>query len=389
MEPPAAEERPGSDQGELAYPPAASEETEPRAYAAPVPFVTELVEPGDKEEALSLSEALPEGLVVLNDGGNDSNQSFLNGAGAPDAKHEHPPVNYHAYAACTAGSFLRDAARIRPAQQSVLLLLRRDLKRCLKTMEALQATGRRVAVSLKESGSHQMAALLNDGPRLALFREICARADACLASTPELIPVYRGAGGRRVEFIPTPYPIDSPAWDFSRPLSERRGIFIGTREFDVLSRNHLAALLAIQSLGVAATVINPDGRKGRRVLASLGFGGLRVVEGRLDYASYLRLMAEHRVVFQLDRSAVPGQVAGDALLCRVPCIGGDGAVERIAFPTLCGYGREANELVEKAAHLLRDDAACLAATEDSQRLAREKLSFTEGAKQLKAFFGSL
>jgi len=47
----------------------------------------------------------------------------------------------------------------------------------------------------------------------------------------------------RVAFIPTPYPIDDRRWDFSRPIEERSGIFIGTREWNVLSRNHLGALL--------------------------------------------------------------------------------------------------------------------------------------------------
>lgn len=45
-------------------------------------------------------------------------------------------------------------------------------------------------------------------------------------------------------------------------------------------------------------------------------------------------MARHKIVLQLDRSHVPGQVAGDALLCRIPCVGGDGAIERITFQKL-------------------------------------------------------
>ena len=41
--------------------------------------------------------------------------------------------------------------------------------------------------------------------------------------------------------------------------------------------------------------------------------------------------ARHKIVLQADKSAVPGQVAGDALLCRMPCVGGDGAIDRLAF----------------------------------------------------------
>lgn len=330
----------------------------------------------------ALAESLA--VAVLNPGGRDPDQRFERAA-EPGAGH--PPVNYHAYAACTGGSFHCDAATILPEQKAVLLLLRRDLKRALRLLPALQAQGKRVAVSLKESGSHQVAALLDDAGRLVLFRELCARADFCLSSTPDLVPFYLGAGARRAEFVPTPYPVESPAWDFSRPPGERRGILIGTREFGVPTRNHLAALLALRPLGEPLTVFNPDGGKGRKKLAALGIETLQIVEGRLGYEAYLERMAMHRLVFQLDRSAVPGQVAGDALLCRVPCVGGDGAVERIAFPGLCGFGETTAGLVEKAALLMRDDAACAQAVADSQRLAREQLSFGAVARRLAEAFG--
>ena len=66
-------------------------------------------------------------LAVLNPGGGDPFQAFPGRAGAPGTS-GHPPVNYHAYAACTGGSFHRDAKTIPDEQNAVLLLLRRDLK---------------------------------------------------------------------------------------------------------------------------------------------------------------------------------------------------------------------------------------------------------------------
>src|SRR5438876_10792614 len=48
---------------------------------------------------------------------------------------------------------------------------------------------------------------------------------------------------------------------------------------------------------------------------------------RKSYPEYLRDVSRHKIVLQLDRSHVPGQLAGDALLCRIPCVGGDGAIE--------------------------------------------------------------
>ena len=316
-------------------------------------------------------------LAVLNPGGRDREQRFPDGAGAPDA-HGHAPVNFHAYAACTRGGFFCDAKAIPREMRAVLLLLRSKLKAALAALKTLKAEGRTVAISWKESGQHQVAKQLDSAANLAMFREICALADGALSSTTELVPLCRAAGARAAEFIPTPYPVDDARWDFSRPLAERSGIFIGTREWDVPSRNHAAALLRASALGVPVTVFNLDGRSGKKKLDALGCDALHVIEERLPYPDYLREMAKCRVVFQLDASAVPGQVAGDALLCRMPCVGGNGAVDRVAFD-------ESADLVA----LLHDDAALRAAVESSQARAQSSLSFAACAERLEKFFGAL
>ena len=316
-------------------------------------------------------------LAVLNPGGRDAEQLFADGPGAPDDR-VHAPVNYHAYAACTGGGFYRDAARIPAECKTVLVLLRRDLKPALRALRELHTQGKAVAISWKESGRHQIARQLDDAGTLGLFREICAEADAALSSTPELVSLYREAGARIAEFIPTPYPLEDPRWDFSRPLAERSGIIIGTREWNVPTRNHAAALLRACGLSVPVTVCNPEGRTGRKKLAALGCEHLHVIEGRRPYTEYLREMAKCRVVFQLDTSAVPGQVAGDALLCAMPCVGGNSAIEQEAFTAL-----------PPLETLLHDDAAWLAAVETSQTQARERLGFTAVARRLAEFFAPL
>jgi len=316
-------------------------------------------------------------LAVLNPAGRDREQRFPDGAGAPDP-HGHAPVNYHAYAACTHGGFFRDARAIPAEMRAVLVLLRKDLKATLAAVKTLKADGHTVAISWKESGQHQVAAQLDSASHLTLFREICTAADGALSSTLDLVPLYRAAGAKVAEFIPTPYPVDDARWDFSRSLAERLGIFIGTREWDVPSRNHAAAVLRAGALGVPVTVFNLDGRSGRKKLDAPGIASLRVIEERLPYPDYLREMAKCRVVFQLDSSAVPGQVAGDALLCRMPCIGGNGAVDRIAFDNGADIGS-----------LLREDTAWRDAVEASQARARETLSFAAVAARLQEFFAAL
>jgi len=328
-------------------------------------------------------------LAVLNPGGNDREQAFPDGAGSPDAAAPHPPVNYHAYAACTGGTFYRDPARIPADRRSVLLVLRRDLKECLKALRRLKGEGRQVAVSLKESGLHQVAKLLGAAENLELFREICELADGCIASTPDLVEIYRAVGGKHAQFIPTPYPVESKKWDFALPLAQRSGVFIGTREWDTPSRNHAAAVLLAASLGAPVTVVNEDGRAGRKRIAATGLVKAQVIEGWLPYPDYLRLIARHRIVLQLDRSAVPGQVAGDCLLCGVPCVGGDGAIERIAFPNSSGFAEGVDEVHEIASRLLRDDEACTAAIKLSREIALQRLAFTAVSRELADYFTGL
>ncbi len=326
-------------------------------------------------------------LAVLNPGGRDPDQIFPDFAGSP-SETAHPPVNFHGYAACVGGAFYRRDQAIPASERRVLLLLRGNLKACRQPLVEFRRARKTLLVSLKESGLSQAGALLGDLARLERFREICGRADAALSPVEDLLPLYRAAGARTVEFIPTPYPVEDERWNFSQPLETRRGLFIGTREFDAPARHHLAALMTIQPLaeamGEPVTVINTEGWRGARLLARLGFspGQLRVVTGRLPYPQYLRLMAAHKLVFQMDGGAVPGQVAGDALLCRVPCVGGNGAVERLAFPELCGHGRTPEQLFDLAARLLEHPHDSAEVIQQALQAARARLSFAAVARQL-------
>jgi hypothetical protein len=330
-------------------------------------------------------------LTVLNPGGRDDAQDFPDGAG--ETALPHPPTNFHAYAACTRGSFQRETKDALAQKTPVLVLLRGDFSASELALETLQKVGRFVAVSLKETGLHQIADQLQNSTRLARFVRIVQKADACLAPTQEAADLYRALRGNdRAAFIPTPYPVDDRRWDFSRPVEQRAGIFVGTREWDVPSRNHLAALIMArrlsESTGENVTVFDYEGRKGARLLSELGFaaGKLRVLNRKLAYPHYLREMARHKIVLQLDTSFVPGQVAGDALLCRVPCAGGNGAIDRLAFPDTCGFARSISEIELLASRLLTDGAFYQSSVKAMIPAASKSLGFEVVAKQLEAFF---
>ncbi len=277
-------------------------------------------------------------LTVLNLGGRDPEQQFR-GVPAP-GEGAHPPINFHAFAACTHGAFHQNPRHAIAENTPVLLLLRGDFRASERALADLKKHGRTVVVS----------------------------------------------------FIPTPYPVEDQRWNFCLPPDEQSGIFVGTREWDVPSRNHFAALLVARQLcdatGEPVTVVNLDGYKAGRLLSELKFPEekLHVIEKWKSYPEYLRDVSRHKIVLQLDRSHVPGQVAGDALLCRIPCVGGDGAIERIAFSRTCGEGRAITEIASMALDLLTNADLRGAIVTESEQRALEHLSFQAVRSQLAKFF---
>jgi hypothetical protein len=328
-------------------------------------------------------------LAVLNPAGRDHEQHFAENRSAP--ANEHAPVNFHAYAACTHGAVFRDLKRAIASGWPVLLLLRGDFRASERALAELKKSKRKTVVALKETGAHQVAQQLSDPTRFARFVRMVRTANGCVASTPEVADFFRLFRDNGIEYLPTPYPIEDENWNWA--MENRSGIFVGTREFAVPTRNHLSALLAVKKLSDATkepvTVFNFDRRRGAKLISEMGFRKIRVHEKRMVYRAYLGEVASHKIVFQLDRSRVPGQVAGDALLCRSVCVGGDGAIERIAFPETCGEKRGDAELIEIAQRLLTNENERRAVAERATKIAKEKLSFRAGRETLARFFAEM
>ena len=325
---------------------------------------------------------------VLNPDGRDAPVDYRHSVGAPDAS-VHPPVNYWAYAAATGGRFHQSLSTLTEPSDAVLVLLRRRNGAALKALAALKSAGRRVLVSWKETGTHQIEQQTRWWLQRATLRRALKLADGAIATTEASIAEYRrfASANFPVHNIPTPYPVDVPAWDFSVPVEQRRGIFVGTREFDVPSRRHADALQLAAELArkarVPVTVMNTDGPRARRRVEDLMRGvELRLIEQRLPYPDYLRMLAAHRVVLQRDASQVPGQIAGDALLCRIVAVGGNGSSERVAFPEYASLNDDPATLLQAALRLLTDESAYREAVTRSQQLAAKNLSFTWARQEL-------
>lgn len=318
---------------------------------------------------------------VLNPGGRDREILYADmPVRIPSAGH--PPVNFHAYAACTGGGFFVDAARVPDGSFVVVLLRPRHLDRAEKCISGLCRRDCLVAVTLKECGLHQLAEGFFDSPRVERLRAIARVTDRFVAATEELVPFFHALGFRRGGCIPTPYPVGLVPYLES---DSRAGILVGTREFRVPSRNHLLAIAAVAAVSPDLTVLCEEGGVGEKVIRACAPGS-RIVRGPVPYAEYLSLMAGHRVVFQLDRSSVPGQVAGDALLAGAVCVGGDGAVDRLAFPRTCGWGRTVPELVGMARSLLESPDEWVRCRDESRENAVERLSFEVIAPRLRSLF---
>ncbi len=346
-------------------------------------------------------------LAVVSAGGVDGCQPFPKGAGQPGDP-GHLPINFHAYAACTQGAYLSGDDAM-PEADDVLLLLGRDMRRSARMLARLKAAGKKVVVTIKETGLQQIGAGFQEFENWSAFREVCQAADGALATTHDTEPLYLAASRRLpLTFLPPPYPVEE--WDLS-PQDEgsRSGVFIGTRQLFVTSRNHALALALVSPVakeaGQEVTVISGrasdltgmkrllnkvadySGRWHERFAAEAGW--VKIITRQLPAVEYLRLMAGHRLVFQLDQSSVPGQVAGDALLCRMPCVGGNGTAERLVFPDLCGHGRTTGEVLELTRRLLADGERRRAMVDKAVGIALEKMCFSSARRQLAEFYASL
>lgn len=339
---------------------------------------------------------------MLNPGGRDPHVAYTSGPGTADGS-GHPPINFHAYAAATGGDFLNSvSAALTADHDAVLILIRRRVKVSLEAVQRLKDAGRTVLVSWKEAGPYQIAEQLRSSSTLDSYQEILSLADGVLSPCAVLPPCWGWISAaefaRKTRFIPTPYPLQFDAWDFSKPVEQRKGILVGTRKFFTPIRNHLLTLAESATLtadlNVPVTVINGDKRAGRRMLQQLeeSFpeGSLRIIERPLPYRQYLDLMASHKLVFQLDRGAVPGQVAGDALLCRTLCAGGNSAIEQLVFPDFTDtVGSSLDGLRTKVRHLLSDDSAYQSAVDTANQRALESVSYSVVADQLHSFVDHL
>lgn len=303
-----------------------------------------------------------------------------------------PPLGFAGFAACTGGGIYRKSSEIPPEERRVLLVIGRDLKAARQATIDLRRSGKTIVATLENGGRFAIRSWLNSPADLSLFREICSRAHAGLAVSHDSEPILRAGGLLHVEVIPAPLPLQETEWNFSIPDEERRGIFLGSWDWKNPVKRHLEALIALREVAgymyEPVTVFNLDGWRGRRWLRQIEYpaGLLRVIERRLPYAEYLRKVALHKMVFSLDASGGEGRIGADSLLCRIPCVGGTGEINSIAFPDFCDHALPVPDITQKASLLLDHGHDRERAVEQALDYGRQKFDFAAASNALEQLF---
>ncbi len=334
-------------------------------------------------------------LSVVNIGGRDSNQFFRSGAGLP-TDDGHAPVNYHSYAACTLGAFLQDF-EFTDQFENFIFLLRSDLSKSLSNLKKLrkQKPNSKIALMFKETGPFQIFKTFGGSQDIETFEELIVLSNGIISPTPFLNSFYENFTDNPVEFIPTPYPFHSNDWDFSIPSSEKRGIYLATREFEVDWRMHLYSLGSlrklIESKNIKLTVVNQDGNSGKKWLNSLGFSdsNLNLIDGRMNYTDYLKELAKHQLIINPDLGMVPGQIVGDSLLVKTPVIGGNSILQELIYPELATKSADYGFINQKINDFYSNtEEVNLEMTKSFQR-AEKEISFEAAKGRLEMFFNRI
>lgn len=307
---------------------------------------------------------------------------FSGGVPGP-GKGFHPPVNFHGMAAATGGAFHRDPSSVPSDGRAVLVLIPRRAERAIEPARALRAAGHPVLATWKECGRHQVRGFFRRPENERAFGILRGLAAAWTASSPAALEALsERVTDSPVLVLPTPYPMDLPEWCFGTDApSARSGILIGTREWSVPSRRHgravrIASRLARELPGLTFTVVNCEGARGLvQTLFAAGFSRQVRIARPLPYHEHLLRVSKSRLVLQRDESGVPGQVAGDALLAGVPCMGGGGMIDGLAFPHLPGAPADDDEVAARALLLLTDDGEWSTAQAASRRHGMSRASF--------------
>lgn len=319
-----------------------------------------------------------------------------------------PLISYGAWAACTDGKIVSDADMLGDDLPDMVIILHRPCRHahCMSSLRYLQDRGVTTGVCIQEAGMSQIQHDYSDPQRFTGLVEIMRRVDFAVFSSASAKPIGEVITPGRCHLLSPPIPMDDPRWNYLRTAPEgceRGGILVGTRQMHITSRNHLhgvfAAVSAARDLDVPVTLIERPNQdlvsllkavggvpirpaRPHESLHKLGFMVRYHLQRITPHLAYLDELRKHKVVFQMDGSAVPGRVAADAVLADIPVVGGNGTNEQIAYPDLPHDPMHASVMVDETKRLFLDEGYFDSIVSKARMIATQKLSYAAGREAL-------
>ena len=310
-----------------------------------------------------------------------------------------PPLGYIGFAVASHGRIFRTLTDSVADPQPILIVADARLeaaKSAIQTIRNAAANApRRVLLTFVERAMKEIMAELRNPQSMERFKALLNLADGMIVSAPELLGFINSLNVNcQCIHIPAPYPLENPQWDVSLPTNQRSGIFFGDIPFREPDRNMLAWLYAAAEIaaktGHHLSIFSTPGFSQGPTAAQLGLSAPMFTQiPACDYGSYLQHLASHRIVIKPNSLDGVSNVAGDALLSRIICVGGEGTLERVAFRESCGSGRSSDNIRAIAESLLTDDAFYDRQVEKSQQIAMQSMSFGAVNARLEEFLHRL
>ncbi len=212
---------------------------------------------------------------------------------------------------------------------NVLILIRENLEHIEPLIKKLKLMGKKVGIGWHESAYN----LAQDFVNLNLvmqFQKVCNQADYYWNINDSIedflkslikVPIFNGLHAYPYEW----------AKQFIMPEGERKGVIVGTRTLGQYNNRYTLYCLGMvnkfcKEENLTATYLNCDNVPNSHIedfLNKIGFDKIKVLKGPLEYQDWLKLIAQHKMLFHCDNNETLGQCVFDALSVDVFSGGGN------------------------------------------------------------------
>jgi|GEM_PF-4236950 len=309
------------------------------------------------------------------------------------------PIGLHGIALASGGAIHTDLASALSEGEPILVLGSEDLRKTEETLLQIRHQGISSAIAWPDRFVATLTAAAK-GDQAATIGRILAVADLAVCTDKGLMDVFASCHDATPRaYFPSPYPIAHPDWDTIAGVKNRSGVLIGGFPF----HNGLESALCRETLQFSVLLAKVCQHKisvfseiSPRLADEMAAAGLEVSEVHIvaepkTYAEYLEVLGRHSLIVDPSRgSRRMGSLAGDALLTRGICLGGDSDLDTLLFPGLQLSSATPEELRARVVELLNDPLSHAEAVADAARRALAEISFEAARTRVRSLLsGSL